>query len=139
MKKATSILFLLIILVTGLQITVSQHFCRGNLADTRISLDGSIASCGMENADDNPVLPWDQMKNLCCEDHISSIAAVNYFTPDFYPLTEIGQNHQDHSYLPSVQIFSSEICFASLHTNLYPPGQIKSTDVDLSKICVLRI
>jgi hypothetical protein len=49
MKKLLSRSVALIILLTGMNLTISSHFCGGVLAATKVSFTGKLASCGMES------------------------------------------------------------------------------------------
>jgi len=67
MKKVLSIISVLIIILAGLQVTVSSHYCGGEPVASKISLSGTLASCGMEDNEENCPLPWHQVTSDCCE------------------------------------------------------------------------
>jgi hypothetical protein len=79
MKNIMTILFAVIIPVSGMQIGLDRHYCGGSLADVRILLSGKLASCGMEEEEivcpDFPVV-----ENNCCQDQLTFYSlAGQYF------------------------------------------------------------
>ena len=139
MNKVFSIISVLIIILAGLKVTVSSHYCGGEPVASKISLSGAPASCGMEDNDENCPLPWHQLTGNCCEDHVKIAGTVNIFTMP-YPVRE--DRNQDKLNPPSAnEINLPASCFSSrqLYTGFNPPGIFLTSSVSLENICVLRI
>jgi hypothetical protein len=138
-KKVFSILFALAIILSGVHITVSTHYCGGKVAASEISFSGKLASCGMEGNEDACPVPGQHLTTHCCEDIVSDYTLNNNFEPSASFIPE--------SYKNNFQIFSIAAgipactfpVINSIYTNVSPPGALMSTDVDLSGICVFRI
>jgi hypothetical protein len=137
MKRALAILVTLILVASGMHISIDRHYCGGTLADVKISVTGKLATCGMEQAEsdcgNSPV--FDQK---CCEDQLSSIITCNNYCPEYFRIT--------HQISEKEIILSKEVCFISC--NLYnpetenrvlPPGDNPGKRQRQSDICVFRI
>ena len=53
MKKGVSILMALMLILAGLHLSVSSHFCCGKLATVKLTFTGEKAGCGMEDEADS--------------------------------------------------------------------------------------
>jgi hypothetical protein len=137
MKKAFSIVFALTLLLSGLHVTISTHFCEGKIASHKISLSGKSASCGMEKDEDNCPFSLPQLSGSCCTDHVIIAGTSNIFTKT-YPIRKY-QNEviqpltiRNNSQIPSVS-------YQFLYTGYNPPGIFGSNSVSLENICILLI
>jgi len=85
MKQVLTILFAVILPVSGLQISLDRHYCSGSLADVRLSFSGKPATCGMESEDQT--FPSSQtVQSNCCEDQMTVLTvASQYFSEQFKP------------------------------------------------------
>ena len=139
MKKVFSILFALTILLSGVHITVSTHFCGGKVAASEISLSGKLASCGMEGNEDSCPMTGHNLTTHCCENIVSVYCLDNNFAPSTFFVPDSYQNN--------FQIFSNFAGYPahfipdlkSISTSVSPPGALMYAYVDLSYICVFRI
>lgn len=137
MKKALSILFAVFLLASGMQVSLDRHYCSGNLAGTRLSLTGKLASCGMPES--GPVWAGRQTFNRhCCEDQVSIFSFnCNYFPEYFkinYPATE--KSIFQISILNPVPVNS----YSTETVNwVLPPGALPVSGPTQSKICLFRI
>jgi len=139
MKKATSILLVLVILLAGFQAMISTHFCGGRIADTKVSLAGAIASCGMEGTEETCPMPVSNLDRHCCEDQISIAGIVNHYTP---PASEPDRSLYNNSNIPFIQmhgLYPVSVSSITAFTCFYPPGYGLTNTVSLDKICVFRI
>lgn len=139
MKRATSILLVLVILSAGLQAVVSVHYCGGRIADTKVSLAGTIASCGMEGTEETCPMPGSNLDRHCCEDQVSIAGIVNQYTA---PASEPGDSPRNISNIPLIQVHGfSSVSGSSIttFTGFYPPGTAGTNSVILEKICIFRI
>lgn len=139
MKKVTSIVLVIVILLTGLQALISVHYCGGRIADTKVSLAGEIASCGMEGDEGTCPMPGSSLDRHCCEDQISIAGIVNQYTA---PASEPDNSLNNISKVSLVQIhefYPVSNSSATAFTSFYPPGYGLTNTVSLEKICVFRI
>jgi len=139
MKVGISIT-LISLLVTGmLHISVANHYCSGNLAATRISVSGKLASCGMEISDTRSPKPGSMITGHCCDDVIVSLVTENNFVPSFN-INPVNNQHKIQ--ITDISLFCSvlsPIHKKSYITNVLPPGRKQPTYTDCSEICVFRI
>lgn len=66
MKKAFTLLFILIVLISGMTLRYSEHYCQGILVASKISISGDNAGCGMNREE-----------NGCTGAELSSLMCVN--------------------------------------------------------------
>jgi len=141
MKKFLSISFSLLILVSGLQLTVSTHYCGGKIAASKVSVSGALASCGMEA----PV-PVKQctttgthLESNCCNTKVSVFAIDNNYPPSVSDYKSFSQTVLQVFDIPvSYQIQSLSV-LSLYSTNVSPPGDFVVSAVSLPYICVFRI
>lgn len=139
MKKAVSILSVLIILLGGSQITLSTHFCGGKVAASKISLTGRIASCGMEAEKETCPLHGNLFTRQCCDDQIQIAGVVNLFT---IPLSLSENKIDDFTNYAIPPVINNNLSPFSLNpsfTTFNPPGTYSDRSVRLENICVFRI
>jgi hypothetical protein len=139
MKKLFSISIALIMLLSGMQLTISRHYCGGELADAKVSLIGHVATCGMESATDDCIQPGNHLKSSCCNNQISVYAVDHNYSPSFTEFNAFAQTvlqvfpiHENttlHSITPISHLFS----------DVGPPSFLTANSVSLPKICVFRI
>lgn len=140
MKRVFSILFALLILLSGTQLTVSTHYCGGELAASKVSVWGGVASCGMEEkTTDECTKPGSHLDKHCCNNTISVYEVDHNYSPTFSEIKTIEQ--------PVLQVFAlpENISFYSLTSlfqnsaNASPPESFLASAVSLPKICIFRI
>lgn len=139
MKRATAILLVLGILLAGSHAVISVHYCGGRIADTKVSLSGDIASCGMEGDEGTCPMPGSNLDRQCCEDQVNIAGIVNQYTA---PASEPVISRNIVSNLAFVQLhglYPVSNSSATAFTSFYPPGDRISNSVSLDKICVFRI
>lgn len=138
MKRVISILLSLMILLSGIHLTVASHICCGELAAVKWSVTGAKASCGMEDQS-APCPGTGALDTDCCKNHVSKCSSdENYFpsTPKAEKITVckaplfIATNSFNHSVPVSVKI---------AHSMVGPPVPSDWNEVDQSLICVFII
>ena len=139
MKKLFSISIALIMLLSGLQLTISKHYCGGELADAKVSLIGHVASCGMETATDECTQPGNHLKSSCCNDQISVYAVDHNYSPSFTEFNSFAQNILQVFIVPERIDFHSFTAINLSNTDTSPPGNSLVHAVSLPKICVFLI
>jgi hypothetical protein len=126
-------------LTAMIHITVAAHYCEGEVAALKISLSGKLASCGMEGPVKEFPLSGTYFTKHCCEDVVTSYGTDSNYTPSFSFIPDSYQyNFQFFSISTGYPVYASAV-LKSQYTDASPPGALKSTDVDLSDICVFRI
>jgi hypothetical protein len=137
MKKAFTILISVLFLASGLRVSIDRHYCGGSLSETKISLTGARASCGMETAGDN----WSRQlvyDSGCCEDQMSSFTLSNNFFPESFQIEKPFPSRQ-------VMIFQSVILSENGFLNngyfniIFPPWVKQQDRLTQPDICVFRI
>jgi len=129
----------LLMLAAMFHISVATHYCGGQIADSRVTLTGKLASCGMEAPAKGLPFPGESFSKHCCDDVIMICETDSDYMPS---LSFVPVSYQcDLQILPVLTGLSFDTCpdLVSFYTNVNPPGALMSTDVDLSSICVFRI
>jgi hypothetical protein len=139
MKKVFSIVSVLIIILAGLQVTISRHYCGGEPVASRISLSGAPASCGMEDNENNCPLPWHQLTGNCCEDHVRIAGTVNIFTIPYVVGEDQNKDKVSLNLANEINLPETRVSFRQIYTGFNPPGIYFTSSVNLENICVLRI
>ena len=139
MKKFLSISLAFIMLLSGLQLTISMHYCGGELAQSKVSLTGHVASCGMETATDDCTQPGNHVKSSCCNNKVSVYEVDHNYSPSFTEFKAFAQTVLQVFVIPENITFHSLTSFSNLYTDVSPPGFLPANSVSLPKICVFRI
>jgi hypothetical protein len=139
MKKLFSISIAFIMLLSGLQLTISRHYCGGELADSKVSVWGHVASCGMETATDDCTQPGNHVKSSCCNNKVSVYEVDQNYSPSFTEFKAFAQTVLQVFVIPENITFHSLTSFSNLYTDVSPPGFLPANAVSLPKICVFRI
>ena len=93
MKKLLSISFAFLIALSVMHITIATHHCGiGNSTTEKVSIDGELASCGMEGPEDQCSLPGTHFSKHCCDDKVSVLAVDNNYSPSFTNFTAFAQH-----------------------------------------------
>ena len=136
MKKVFSISFVLLMLLAMLHLTVATHYCGGHVAALKVSLTGKLASCGMER---DYTSTETKLFTHCCDDVVTFYAVDNNYTPSFPVVPNFYQCNLQVFNMPFRFPVISAAVLQSLYTNASPPGEVMTTSVDLSDICVFLI
>lgn len=139
MKKILSIAVAFLMMLSGLQITISRHYCGGKLAETKVSAIGHLASCGMEGKNDECHQPGDHIKSHCCDSQVSVYALDHDFAPSISELSTVEQPVLQLIFLPKIQNLNAQVAYERIYTDVSPPTCWLVSDVNLSDIRVFRI
>ena len=136
MKRVFSILIVAIFLVSGMQITMSRHFCGGKLAEVKFSFSGEKGSCGMTHDDNqrNNELAFDVR---CCEDFQSKLTVSNNYFPQFFHLNS-AQTENQTIFFRNTLLSEIQISIPEFYSTGYPPGNLRK-GLTQPEICVFRI
>ena len=139
MKKLFSISVAFLMLLSGLQLTISRHYCGGELADAKVSVTGHVASCGMEGETDDCTQPGNHVESSCCNNQVSTYAIDHNFAPSFTSFKAFEQPVLQVFILPEIQNFNALTAYNHFYTDVSPPLNLLVSDVNLSDIGVFRI
>jgi len=139
MKRVFSILFALLILFSGTQLTVSTHYCGGELAASKVSVWGGLATCGMEKSTDECTQPGSHLGKHCCNNTISVYEVDHNYSPTFSEIKTIEHPVLQVFTLPENISFNSLTSLFQINANNSPPESLLASAVSLPKICVFRI
>jgi hypothetical protein len=139
MKKIVPILLSLVMLAAVMHFSVATHYCGGKIAETKVSLTGKLASCGMEDDDNDLPLTGTHYTTHCCDNILVFFGINSNYFPSFASVTESYQPLQQTFSIPADLTLLSLTSVNSIYTSVSPPDALVSTSVDLSDICVFRI
>lgn len=139
MRKGVSILFSLVLLLSGAHFTVATHFCGGEIAARRLTLSGKLATCGMEGSEGSCRSSENKINFHCCDNKVVTIGIINNFNiPVSLVNDEPTQKIQAFSapvHLKLISLQNHNIIF----NDTGPPGEFSASAVKLNYICTFRI
>jgi hypothetical protein len=139
MKKFLTITVALLLLLSGMHITIATHFCGGELAATRVSVTGVMATCGMVHHEANNSSAETILKSNCCENETDVYAVdENYSTTEFH-FKKVAPVILQVFYIPQGFSYHSNILQATYLANASPPDNFMANAVSMADICVFRI
>jgi hypothetical protein len=138
MKTIVSIPLIILLLFTGIKVSVATHYCCGHVAATKVSLTGEQASCGMQNEEDTRS-SQDIFATHCCDNITSSCSFSNNYFPSLYSFDNFEVKSVDLFRLASDVVPNQELLASDSDNEGRPPGSLLPNDVLLSSICVFRI
>jgi len=139
MKKVFSILFALMIILSGMHLSLATHLCAGEIAAVKWSFSDEKASCGMEKAKPSYTDEKTIQAEDCCKDIMSFYAVDTNYNPSSIQITKPVNQLLQVFYIPVItgqNIFNSA---RSYNTNVQPPGHFRTSAVSLPDICVFLI
>jgi hypothetical protein len=139
MKRIVSIPLLILILFSGINVKIASHFCGGNFSAAKVSLNGELASCGMEQ-ESGGLSSQVHISRHCCDDIIFSFSiSTNYVTSTVCSLPEIGQQINNTFFIQDQLFISQSIPVSSNSGTPRPPGRFSPVSVEQQYICIFRI
>ena len=138
MKKVFSIVFAMLILLSGIHLSVATHVCGGEVAAVKWSVTGEKATCGMESAQTAcPV--HGGIASTCCQDQVSVYQIDDNYSPSDFrikkPITSLLQVLS----APVCLLFHTSVPSISLCTDISPRDKLQVSSVSQEKICVFLI
>jgi hypothetical protein len=136
MKRIFAILISVIILASGLEVSVDRHYCGGTLADVKISLTGKAATCGMEQVTGYRGDP--AISKRCCENQVSfySLSCISF--PVYNKITHPVAGKESAPF-HSLSYISIDSYNNGLTSWVIPPGSNIKKSLSRSQICVFRV
>jgi len=126
-------------LLSGMQLTISRHYCGGELADSKVSIVGNIASCGMESETDECTQPGSHLESGCCDNKVSFYEIDHNYSPSFTPFKDFSLTVIQVFPIPENFTFHSLTSLLQTNNGEIPPGNYLASAVSLPKICVFLI
>jgi hypothetical protein len=139
MKKAVSIVFATLILISGMNFSIATHFCGGEIASKKLSLSGSAASCGMEDTEQEDCSVSDEYNSNCCKNTIDTYSLDSNYENFTFKITEVTKNLLNDLYIPVGIVFNSIQTSTSNNYGVSPPDLPSTSAVSLDRICIFRI
>jgi hypothetical protein len=137
MRKILSIPLFVLILFSGITVNFSTHFCGGSVAAVKVSLNGELATCGMESKNDAKSKE-DLYRNHCCEDVTASYSLSCNYIPSFHFDNDLFRNIDFVTEIPAHNSIKDIFKISSYET-IRPPGTYSPNNVDRQVICVFLI
>lgn len=138
MKKLFSILFALIVLLSGMHISLATHICKGEVSARKLSFIGNEATCEMESSKQS--CPTHQKINTnCCQNQVVVYSIDDSYEAFAYKINELAKKVIQEFSIPLDSDFNSNIPVTPLHNNSGPPIITYASAVSLADICVFRI
>jgi hypothetical protein len=139
MKKIVAIPLLLVILLSGINVQIASHYCRGNFSGSKVSLDGQLASCGMEVQSRN-ISSEEMISSHCCSDVISSLViSTNYISSATGDIPEPRQEIINISFINNELLASQDAFLPLASGNARPPGTFNCAGIEQQVLCIFRI
>jgi hypothetical protein len=139
MKKFFSILFALALLLSGMRITIAEHYCGGSLVASKTSFSGKLATCGMENNENSCPLQGQKLSKHCCENRLYTAGTTNIFMAPRSMPEKSNRNNLILYFFTTYNLSQINLYISSLYTDFNPPGKFIPDAVSPEKICVFRI
>jgi hypothetical protein len=138
MKKLISIPLIILLLFSGISVKFATHYCGGFVAATKVSLDGELATCGMEHPSENNSLQ-DTYNNKCCDDVTSAYSICSNYYPCSYSVNDPGLQVIYTIDIPVDYLYYQQVTINNAGNNIRPPGDNSPNSVTLPQVCVFRI
>jgi len=138
MKRILSISLALLLLTSGMHLTIASHFCGDMLAQVKWSMDRELASCGMENGvETHP--KGIALHEACCKDVVSTYATDGQYQFQSLELKAFSPQVISSFTAPLSMLFKSQDPADFHYTHVFPPGKVLPTQVLQENICVFLI
>jgi hypothetical protein len=138
MKTVLAIPLVLLTIFSGLTVSFDTHYCGGIVASTKISLNGELASCGMEKSSQSTSRE-NLFSNKCCDDVTSAYSICNNYVSSHYSPVDPGVQVVPNIYFPLPDLISQKTAFKISDTNVRPPGTNVPNMVFRPALCVFLI
>ncbi len=138
MRTVLSIPLIFLLLFTGVNVKFARHYCKGEVAATKISLSGELATCGMENHKE--INPFGEIfTNQCCEDVVSAYSFNNNYFGSSYNIADPGQQGTHMFIVPHFNLLSEILILNKTNSNQKPPGINDLHTPTMQTLCIFRI
>ncbi|HLP04461.1 MAG TPA: hypothetical protein VK152_03430 [Paludibacter sp.] len=139
MKKPFSILFAMLIILSGMHLSLATHLCGGEISAVKFSISDEKASCGM-CATGQTVPAGKSFENeSCCKDEMSFLAVDTNYSPSTLQINHIANQLLQAFDIPKTIGIQFVHTNSATNTNVQPPGTFIASAVSLPGICVFLI
>ncbi|NEW84707.1 MAG: hypothetical protein GZ094_20390 [Mariniphaga sp.] len=139
MKKVTSILMAVLVLMTVLHLSFDSHFCGGKLSAVKFSISGEKASCGMENDSESTQPLGKLFKTHCCDDDLVLLNVDSNYSHSNPQTIDFNQKVIAVFAVLLTENVSELAISRNVHPILNPQDVFRKNSVGQSAICVFRI
>jgi len=137
-KRAASILSILLILASAAGITVDRHYCGGRVVDVRLAIDDRNATCGMEQ-DGKVCANTPAFSQNCCHNVMSRFSVNDYSIASLLTIDKPAYSITHILYeAPEVNLFNSSRNLLTVN-DAGPPGSDLFLPHQQSILCIFRI
>jgi hypothetical protein len=139
MKRFLTITLALLLLSSGMHLSIARHFCEGVLTQVVWSFDQKTGGCGMDDAHASKSDNVQFQSPGCCQDEF-----VPYTTDSQYQKTDFSFNSLKPLQVacfaaPASSTFSRILNPTISLTQEFPPGRTLLPLVNPERLCVFRI
>ena len=139
MKRALSILAVLLTVASAAHVSVATHYCHGFAVATRVSLSGEYASCGMEETESNCPVHGQYLDRHCCDNSMSFYGIDNTTINTAFQAPEVQRAFNLYTIALSQAVSNNLFTPASEYSDTGPPLSVLIPAVDLPVICQFRL
>lgn len=138
MRSVGSILLAILFLLSGMHLTLSTHFCKGQPVASKISFTGIKATCGMES--EKSALPSKGIliKANCCSDDVRVFKVESLFSYSVCDFKVVPQKSLPYPGIP-VNILPVLSYNQKNYSDHSPPDYCTLNSVHVEEICSFRI
>jgi len=123
-----------------MHLTIATHYCGGEIAASKISFSGKLATCGMEGETDHQQSSsCNQFEKHCCDNHVSTFSVDHNYAPSFTDFNSFAQNILQIFNIPESITLHSYTAINLGFIDTSPPENSLVHAVSLPKICVFLI
>jgi len=138
MKRLLPVLLSILLVVSGMHLSVISHYCGGELAQTMVAFDRHADGCGMENGEEGTKHGIVLDSPDCCTN-----ASVVYATDGFYQhsvslFKSVKSVVHTVFYTPVNTLITHPNTKLQLLTQTHPPG-LRPFGITPETLCVFRI
>jgi len=133
-----SIPLIMLILFSGITVNFATHYCGGSVAATKVSLNGELATCGMENNATDNNSTGDFYSSHCCDDVTAFYSLNCNYIPSFSFVIVLSLQNHFLTERPVDIAFNNTPIISSCET-IRPPGTNNPNSVDRPVLCVFQI
>jgi hypothetical protein len=139
MRKTASVLMAMILLLTGIHLSIASHLCQGRVVDVNISVtSANLSSCCMTGeVISSP--SGKTFKTHCCINELTTLSVDSNYSPSHFKDIDVYQKviHISGAFLKDIV---EDLDFTSYSRSAHsPPGIYRKNAVELADICVFRI
>lgn len=138
MKNLIVILTALLILLSGMHLSLAMHFCGGEISEVKFTFTHENAACG-SCIDNNTDTGTSFYPKDCCQNEFSSLVTDSNYQLYAYQLGKPEFQLLQVFDVPKTIGIHRSLLTPVFNTNVHPPGYNVVSDVKLPYICVFLI